>query len=200
MRRRDGGTSRRARWRCGARSGGRLAERSVHLLARCPRAWFAATLPGGFGNPPCRYYGPCARSSLMARFHLGTHKRGPETGADAKASAQSRIGAPRGVRLIAMGRATPSPRRGIIRMRHAALHPPAVAQERYGGQAPEASRPLSAEASAKAERPGRICAAGMRPADRNPQRKNPYNARRLREIPPSGRVYPAGAGIDSRRA
>jgi len=27
----------------------------------------SAGLPGGFGTPPCRYYGRCARCSLTAR-------------------------------------------------------------------------------------------------------------------------------------
>jgi hypothetical protein len=30
------------------------------------RACLTSMLPGGFGTPPCGYYGPCARSSLMA--------------------------------------------------------------------------------------------------------------------------------------
>src|SRR3954451_19376189 len=47
MRRRDGGTNRTARRRCGAAPGGRTFR-----LARRPRAWFAATLPGGSGTRP----------------------------------------------------------------------------------------------------------------------------------------------------
>jgi hypothetical protein len=99
--------------------------------------------------------------------------------------AANRNGAPRGVRLspetrhaspgvVVLGCAT---RRSIPRLR---------AKWRFDGL--------------RLPNPGRHRAAGMRAADRNPQRKNPYNARRLREIPPSWTVRFAGAGIDSRRA
>jgi hypothetical protein len=76
-------------------AGGALEMRRVGPAAEAGRPGTAgavpagvasqATHPGGFGTPPCRYYGRCARSSLMARFHLGTHKRGPETGHGRKA-------------------------------------------------------------------------------------------------------------------
>jgi hypothetical protein len=69
MRRLDGGAGRRRPWRCGVGSGGRCGK--PRRLARRPRAWFAATHPGGFGNPPLGHYGPCARSSLTARFITG---------------------------------------------------------------------------------------------------------------------------------
>ena len=55
-------------------SGGRRGK--PRRLARRPRAWFAATFQGGFGNPPWGYYGPCARSSLTARpIHRDTQAR-----------------------------------------------------------------------------------------------------------------------------
>jgi hypothetical protein len=60
-------------------------------------------LPGGFGTPPCRYYGRCARSSLMAGPRsVRTHKRGPETGSVAERRlVKAACGAPRGGRLFA---------------------------------------------------------------------------------------------------
>ena len=51
MRRRDGGTNRGRRWRCGVAPGGRAERFSVRLVRR-PRAWFAAMHPGGVGAPP----------------------------------------------------------------------------------------------------------------------------------------------------
>jgi hypothetical protein len=99
--------------------------------------------------------------------------------------AANRNGAPRGVRLIAMRRAMPRQAWRFSDAPRGAPSPPS---------------PCGHRRASLTQHPGRHRAAGMRAADRNPQRKNPYNARRLREIPPSWTVRFAGAGIDSRRA
>jgi len=59
-------------------------------LMRCLRARLAPVRPGGFGNPLWGYYGPCARSSLTARFHHGHASADRGWGAGFHAGAERR--------------------------------------------------------------------------------------------------------------